>query len=687
MEKLKHNVWIPLIGFDNQSPDKGVEEYIENAGFVPEGVSVFLFHSDIVNHHAGMDKEFILHPDNCSYYGVPRNEFRERQPWTNYDLKELAHQLCEKGITAYLGIMGVYLDNTHHYEWESDHKELMSYGVNGRMNLNVLKRFKDGTYYEDFFLEKIVNALNDYGFSGLHVADFFCPPEHSICNGDFSSDMLMQFQEHSGVKFADDIASRLDFDEQSDIEKRQKYIWYNLRQEWIEFYVWRWQKFWGKICAALHKNGKKIMINNAWASDPFEAIYRYGLDYKKLYEAGVDVFAAETLPDGSELLGEQQDIFNKYLSMAQLMNVYSPGFKLLNLLGIKDCTEEWDIIHHSPTRLDRIMHAQASLYTKTPEGFSNSANGYMITLGDGITKDEWDIIRERASEAYQKLPSDVLCPTLIWSDYGNEKMLSEYIRTRRCSVHKLMYSLKDIGASIGAVARTEDLNSLNGAIFVPNFDLMSSDEQESVISYKKAPVIGIASYEFMKQADFRCDILINDSLASYQLCVFVLNCDKSRFNDINLEIRGEKIIECEDVSAWEDPSFFLSAMPMRKVSSGFIKVCKDILNAASTSPFKSDSQLLPLLMEDGMYRVYVFNNENKYLRAKIYTSAPPKKVVAASKYPVMPVRYIYPPDPNAQKLDGAKADSVLIGVSQNIPPEGFIAKVPPCGVAIFDIEF
>ena len=140
MKKNKHFVWMPLIGFDNEKKDKGVSEFINNAGFIPSGVSVFLFHPDIVNEHTDMTDEFVLHPDNCSYYGITRNEFRERQNWTNYDLRILAENLADNGIEAYLGIMGVYLEDTRHKEWQSNHRELLSIGVNGKMNLNPLKK-------------------------------------------------------------------------------------------------------------------------------------------------------------------------------------------------------------------------------------------------------------------------------------------------------------------------------------------------------------------------------------------------------------------------------------------------------------------------------------------------------------------------------------------------------------------
>ena len=103
MKKSNNYIWMPLIGFDREQADKGVSEYLNKAGFVPEGISVFIFHPDIVNQHEGMEREYQLSADCCSYFGSPRNEFRERQDWTNYDLRELAHELAARGIDGRFG--------------------------------------------------------------------------------------------------------------------------------------------------------------------------------------------------------------------------------------------------------------------------------------------------------------------------------------------------------------------------------------------------------------------------------------------------------------------------------------------------------------------------------------------------------------------------------------------------------
>ncbi|MBE6644969.1 MAG: hypothetical protein E7612_06295 [Ruminococcaceae bacterium] len=683
MKKKNDYIWMPLIGFDRDKEDKGVAEYLQKAGFIPEGISVFIFHPDIVNQHEGMEREYQLSSDCCSYFGSPRNEFRERQDWTNYDLRTLAGELARVGIDAYLGIDGVYLNNTRHYEWETDYPELFSFGKNGRMNLNVLKRFKDGTYYEDFFAEKATKAILDYGFAGLHVADFFCPPEHSICNGDFSTDLIDQFISYTKITLPDDITARLGFDEQSDIDIRADYIWENLRREWIDFYVWRWEKFWSKISRALHKNGKKVMINNAWCADPFEAIYRYGIDYKRLYRAGVDVFVAETVSDGLEYLDGIGDVFRRFMTMAQLMKAYSPNDKLLTLLGVKDCTEEWDILHHKPLRLERIMYTLGSLYLAS-ERLKHSSDGYMVTLGDGITEDEWKWIGERTDIAFSEIPKKIIAPTVIWSDYANEAMLDEYIKTRRPTLHKLMYEIQNRGTALGAVARTEDIESVSGTLFVPNFDLLSEEEKNSILSYDRGAVVCIAPAGYRESAKIKCDISYIDEYASYKLEVFAFNLDNiPGIADIQPD---EKIPETEEeVKNWRDAAFFLDPMIFRTVSESFFCAVCRILSACEPL-FVSDGFVLPLLLENGIYRLYVFNKKDLYKRIEIRTARGIKSVASKSKYPIMPVKYISDTKPTGPKLDGAKAESIRIGEVFNGIPYGFVGKVPPEGVSIFDVE-
>ncbi len=686
MKDNKHSIWLPLIGFDRDKEDLGVSEYIEQLGFMPESLYLMIGHPDIINQHEGMDKEFTFHIDFCSYYGAPHNGFRARQPWTNYETRKLVSLLKERGIDVYVSIFGDFLESSRHREWQEDHRELTSFGVNGRMNLNVLKRFKDGTYYEDFFVKKAVAVMNDYGFAGIQIADFFCPPEHSISNGDFSADMLEQFASYNkDVKYPDDIASRLGFDEQEDIENRQKYIWGELRKEWIDFYSWRWESFWKKVCDAFHEYGKKVLIVNAWTSDPFEAIYRYGIDYKRLYNAGVDRFLAETSTEGIELLDGVGDCFHRLMTSMQMMSVYSPGKSLQNLLGVKDVTEGWDIIHHNPCRAERVIYYSGALFRRQGNNYYNSTNGFMVTLGDGILREEWDWIGEREEVAFSLNPESIDAATVIWSDNELHNAIDEYIRTRRLSTNEITYRLRNFGVSIGAAARIEDIATLDGVLLVPNFDLMSDCEKKAVLAYKKAPVIIITTKEYVDKEETSFDFCVYDKCANYPLCICGLNLKLSSENQKQINALFEcceKVKDNEDLPKdWYDHPFFLTPMPYAGVSDAFMKVCKMVFDLTQMSVFRSDALILPVKTGENLYRIYVFNNKDMYLREKVFSSKEVIEVKNVSKYPVMPSKLIQPPKVKGLG-DGAKLDIMEIP-DPNAPAEGFLAKVAPKDISIF----
>jgi hypothetical protein len=90
---------------------------------------------------------------------------------------------------------------------------------------------------------------------------------------------------------------------------------------------------------------------------------------------------------------------------------------------------------------------------------------------------------------------------VIWSDKAHYATLDAYIATRRPSVHEMVCRLQQNNASVGAVARIEDIEKLEGALFVPNFDLLPEEEKQAVLNYKKAPVICVVSKAYADNAD------------------------------------------------------------------------------------------------------------------------------------------------------------------------------------------
>lgn len=692
-------IWTPLIGFDKELPDRGAADYYSRIGFQPDGISLFLFSPDIVHHHEGMEQERVLPPDNCNYYGNIRNELRDIQPWTNLELRELVTELESRGAATYMGLMGVYVDkdsghpshyNTGHREWLSDHRELIGVWTIGNASLNVLKRFKDGTYYEDFFLAKVRQALRDYGFSGLHVADNFCPPGSggSAKNGDFSDDMVDQFTAHTGIRLPQEISAAIDGSDREGIRKRGAYIWNRHKREWLRFLTWRWGAFWEKICRGLHEDGKKVIVNNAWCSEPFEAIYRYGIDYKKLYDAGVDYIAAESVATSVHMARElgPYRLYN-YMTMPALMKAYVPEGKLICLNGVKDSTEEWSTVGHFASNVEREIYSLTHYFVQKREGLKRAMDGFLVCLGDGLTREEWAWLRERWDIGFAELPQRVLAPTFIWSDHAMHELLPDYIETKRWSMHKTIYEFAKAGGQIGAVARIEDLDAVHGPIFIPNIDLLSAAEAERISAYDRGPILCTSPAErrFRLPGGLVPDISFQDPIAAYKLRMDGYRMGYFDYMDVTISIGeddGSPDIQ-GDPRYVEDPGMWRLDLIYRKASSGFVQACAKLLRAAYASAGELsvdiEHPLLPMQMKNGAIRLLLGNdNRLQYRLPVVRTTRGIRHVDSKSSFPALPVKRVDREGRTILPRSDRSHEAFASG--------GFIAKIPPGGMTIFELD-
>ncbi len=294
-------LWIELIGFDNTLPDFGVQAYLDNAGIVPDAASLFVFNPEFVHSHNGMAEDRVLPFDCSTYGGHPHGYDRDRQDWTKLQVKALVDELHRHGIEVFFSVMDIFAVQ----EWVADHPEVLHVNRDGQRMGSVCgwKRLSDGTWYEDFFARQVGRVLSDYGFDGFHQADGYCHPRLPLYDGDFSDDMIAQFVEATAVALPDGMGD-VSGDEPAVIGARAEWIWRNARREWIEFYCQRFARFCGKVADAVHAKGKRVILNNALTRDPFQARYRYGVDYALLKQAGVDGFIIEMVAPGVALGAE-----------------------------------------------------------------------------------------------------------------------------------------------------------------------------------------------------------------------------------------------------------------------------------------------------------------------------------------------------------------------------------------------
>ena len=366
-------LWIELIGFDNTRKDFGVKDFLNTTGFIPEAISFLFSNSDFINAHQGMKKEQVFPPEYCSYMGRPYSRLRIRQDWTNYQLKGLTQELQKYGIAVYFSFFDFFVNEEGEKRWGYSHPEIWETGKKGNKYpyIHPLKRLKDGSFYEDFLTKKLTEVFDDYGFDGFHVADGIAQTRRPLSDVDYSDDMVEQFLNQTGIKLPDNIVGQLDTNEKQYIQ-RSNWIWQNKKREWILFHVERWEQFYKKIVGQLHKNEKKIILNSAWTRAPFEAIYRYGIDYRRIANTGVDGFVIEAVAPAvamePRLSDEHSKIHNIMLAMFMLIKAQTPDTPLMPFTSIHDTTEQYDALRHVPTVVEREIYSMANLYLYDENG-------------------------------------------------------------------------------------------------------------------------------------------------------------------------------------------------------------------------------------------------------------------------------------------------------------------------------
>jgi len=679
-KKAEIFAWMPLTGFDRELPDRGVAKLRERVGFDLHGVCLFVFSPDIVHHHDGMDEVRVLPPDNCSYYANPYNEERRRQEWTNHDLRDLAKELRRHGTECFISIMGVTLNSTFHDEWVYEHPELLSCRRTAKTTLNVLKRFRDGSYYEDFFADKLCRVMEDYGFTGLHVADNFCPQGGSLCDGDFSLDMLEQFADITGYALPERLLED-DGDSFESINRRGDWIWANCRAEWIEFMGRRWESFWRKICGRMHAIGRKVFVLGMYCTDPFDTYYHYGIDLRRIVGAGADYLMPNMAANSLAITGRPWNYY-QWANMIPLTDAFADGARKLDMLAVKDAAEEWDVLHHAPTLLDRDISYLPSWLRYTPEGLGRCLDGYNICLADGIYGEEWKWLRERFDVAWGETPVKPLAPTFVWSDAAHYGILREYIRTRRWTQNKFLYELAWLGAHMGAVVRAEHLTDACGDLFVPDLDLFTEEEQKKILGYKGGRAICTASAEngFRPERFGAVPSLeFTDMGSPYKNTAFVFGGVKPEDRERLLALAAEDdgVPELKDPFNAEESHYPLNEpMPFEKVSRGFLKALAELVKASFAEVLECTHPVIPMLMADGRLRLFVLNDDRlHYAKVLVTVRRRVERVDNVSKFPMLPVKFT---------SDGRFS---FMSTAEPGDMRTFRVLVPQGGMSIVDVVF
>ena len=695
-------LWTPLIGFDVEQEDKGASEYLSRVGEKPSCVCLFVNNADIVNYHEkGMPVEREFPADYCNYYGSPQNDLRKRQRWTNYDLRRLCKELSGHGVDTYMSLMGVHLspesedDDTPQIgmfgyvckqDFVMEHRELAIESTLELGYINLLKRFRDSSSFGDYFIEKSYEAVCDYGMAGLHLSDAIFPQCIQSQFGDFSDDMLEQFVSATGVKLPEEILLPLKDVNSPGIGARSDYIWNKYREKWLAFIAGSWEKFFTKLCKVFHKGGKKVMVNNAWTCEPFEAYYRYGIDYKGLERAGVDAICIE---DQAAILFMSEPEGAKYrihelMTTPAVMKAYAPKMKHLAINYAKDSTEEGSIINHAPCADEREIYMLTSPLYIDKKGPDRVIDGFFVCLADSLSKTEWDWLVKRYNIAYREEAEETLSATLIWSDRMMSEYLKEYIATRRMSTNKIVSEFSRNGGKIGAVARIENIDKVKGLILVPNIDLLSEEEIAKIKAYKGGVI-------YTTMADKKVDIGEEDihfadntePRAEYRMVLGGKNLGYFNYAYVTEPLseaeKDKKALNGEGRYIKDSP-IWLTEFVYREADKEFFEAAGRLIFTASQKFIRAGKHDLITVykLKNGMIRLVIENDSmNHYNPVYVHVDGYEiKKIINANDFPVQPLKLLYKGDLIRPNIEG---DAQLVNAI------GFISKLPPAGCAFVDL--
>ena len=631
-------IWTELIAFDNQQSDFGVNQYLKATGFTPKAICLLIGSPDFVLSHAGIQKEVGLPKEYCSREGHEFNRERKRQDWTNHQLRSLIHNLQKRGVQVYLSSFSKYTRDNEHREWISDHLEVLHvWKKHGKVwALNCLSRLNDGSYFEDYFAKQMVKTLSDYGFDGWHGADGFGPLSGSIHNTSFSDDMIDQFAKTPDLQLPEVVTQECGHDV-SKLTARGDWILKFKRAEWSEFYAQRWARFWSTMVTALHAQKKKAMINSAWGRAPFESFYRYGIDYQRIAATGVDGIIVETVAASLAMDPRLSNIdrHDDFLSMLMLIRACVPKTRLIYLQTVHDVVEQWDAIHHHPTVLEREIYALPNVFHTRPDGkLQPSGDGFLVCLGDGLSREDWSWLEERWNLAFSLPPQRTNGATVVWSDAAYRAQMADFIKTRTWNTHRLLYQIMGAGATIQSTVNVNYLEKTRGAILVPNPHLFPVEELSQVMKYRGGPIVLVGrKVDTLPKADFE----FRDVYPPNEMWCGVYHANSDVEKDTVKIVKDGEEMPLGELTNLTAPRSYWTHLTYRKVSQSFVKACAETLQKVSqaiTVTSEGDAvALMPVEQANGRIRIAIKNRSHSYARPLIDIGEPVESVKVLTDFP------------------------------------------------------
>ncbi len=505
-QKFEYHLWTELLAFEKNDPDRGAARYLDAIPMKPDSIFLFICSADFPFSHKGMETEYELSPAVCSRNAHPRNEQRERQKWTNWDLRELIANLKKRDVPTYLSMFTGYYNDKFGPEWLSGHKELIEdFGYACR--LIPIAFLNDGTPCEKIFGPKVAEICRDYGFAGFHGADRF-NSTGLLYRRVVNDNMTKMFLQRTGLKAPSYVTESCDGNPAKQ-KKRMSWVWGEHRREVIKFFQDRWNEFWKEVASDVHAVGGQCFMNSSYTRGSQAAAGWLGIDYKGVVKAGVDALVCETVPlsmsnqafeyTWKHFPDLHRHFHNWCITAMQEIRAYLPDTRIMFLHGCKDVVEDWDNIRQSPAGYERELFALSSLCHYRKGKLYRAADGLTACLADGFSASDWEFITRRWKSAIR---SDELVRAgelvFVWDDKmvsdGVEDYFFDYFPTAYDTIYKFKYQ----GFAVQSTARADELENVHEPLILPVAHLAGREVVEKLIG-RPEPAVLIGRQEFLEE--------------------------------------------------------------------------------------------------------------------------------------------------------------------------------------------
>ena len=506
-QNFEYHLWTELLAFEQTDPDRGAARYLDPMPVKPDSVFLFICTADFLFGYRGMATEYELSPAVCSRNAHPRNERRERQKWTNKQLRELIANLKKRGVATYLSMSPGYHNDRFGPEWLSGHRELLNHVFDDIYRLEPIAFLNDGTPCEKIFGPKMAEVCRDYGFAGFHGLD--CYGSTGLLYRKIATDDITGFfLRRTGLEAPDFVTRSCDCDPAKQ-KKRMSWIWGEHRREFTRFIQDRWTEFWKEVASHVHAVGGQCIMNSAFTRGSLEEAGWLGIDYKAVVEAGVDAIVCETVPlsqaNQSPLATWQaipdlhRHFHASFIAGMQEVRANLPDTKIMFLHGCKDVVEDWDNIRQSPACYERELFALASLCHYRKGKLHRAADGLTACLADGFSASDWEFVTARWKSAVR---SDELVRAgdmvFVWDDKMVSDGVEDYFFDYFPTAYDTLYKFKYEGFAIQSTARSDELAAIHEPLLVPIAHLLGREAVAKLID-RPEPVVLIGRQDFLEE--------------------------------------------------------------------------------------------------------------------------------------------------------------------------------------------